>query len=140
MHWQGNDFGEMGAAYVDVSPDHSAFTHSSLSVEFKPLDNLPNKGQDVRAWPMQWIYSGNFDPVGPGDYDFQGKFEIDAFGGFRILEHSVNDNSTFLKWGGAAAEKLVERGEDIAAPIRPLPPNATVTTHTTPGNKPGATH
>jgi hypothetical protein len=44
VHWQGNDFGEMGAAYVDVSPEHTAFTHSSLSAEFKPLDSSPNKG------------------------------------------------------------------------------------------------
>jgi hypothetical protein len=124
----------MGAAYVDVSPDHTAFTHSSLSAEFKPLDNLPNKGQDIRAWPMQWIYSGNFDPISAGDYDFQGKFEIDAFGGFRILEHTVNDNSSFLQWGGSA-EELVRRGPDIPAPIRPLPAGASVTTRTT-GNKP----
>jgi hypothetical protein len=87
---------------------------------------------------MQWIYSGNFDPISAGDYDFQGKFEIDAFGGFRILEHTVNDNSSFLGHGDSA-EELVRRGPDIPAPTKPLPPGAKVTSRTTPANKPGAT-
>jgi hypothetical protein len=136
VHWQSNDFGEIGAAYVDVAPDHTQFSHSSLNVEFKPLDNLPNKGQDIRAWPMQWIYTGNFDPVGAGDYDFQGKFEIDAFGGFRVLEHVVNDNSTFLKHGGDPAEELVKRGPDHPTNIVPLPPNTKVTTQAKPQKAP----
>jgi hypothetical protein len=136
VHWQSNDFGEIGAAYVAVAPDHTQFSHSSLNVEFKPLDNLPNKGQDIRAWPMQWIYTGNFDPVGAGDYDFQGKFEIDAFGGFRVLEHVVNDNSTFLKHGGDPAEELVKRGPDHPTKIMPLPPNTKVTTQAKPQKAP----
>ena len=81
---------------------------------------------------MQWIYTGNFDPVGAGDYDFQGKFEIDAFGGFRVLEHVVNDNSSIFKIGGASGEELVQRGPDHPAKIVPLPPNTKVTTQAKP--------
>jgi hypothetical protein len=133
IHWQGNDFGEIGAAYVDVAPNHPKFSYSSLSAEFKPLDNLPSKGDDIRAWPMQWIYSGSFDPVGAGDFAFQGKFEINAFGGFRLLDHTVIDNS--IGWGGAPADQIVKRGPDIAAPVRPLPPGAKVTNQTAPEKK-----
>ncbi|HEY7404527.1 MAG TPA: DUF4157 domain-containing protein [Candidatus Angelobacter sp.] len=134
VRWESNDFGEIGAAYVEVAPNHTEFSHSSLNVEFKPLDNLPNKDQDIRAWPMQWIYTGNFDPVGAGDYDFQGKFEIDAFGGFRVPEHVVTDNS--LGFGGDPGRKIIRSGPNHPTKIVPLPPNTKVTTQAKPQKAP----
>jgi Domain of unknown function (DUF4157) len=122
VRWQSNDFGEIGAAVIEVA-DSTQFSKSSLNVEFKPLDNLPEKGQDIRAWPIQWIYTGNFDPIGSGDFDFRGKFEIDAFGGFRSLEHVVEDRSLIDK-----GPDFVRRGQDIPSHINPLPPGVSVTT------------
>lgn len=129
VHWQGNKFGEMGGAYVQLSLDESTEFHthgSSLEVHFTVLDTMPRKGDDPRLWSMQWIYEGNFDPVGGGEYAFQGKFEIDAFGGFKVLEHRVRDDS--FGWGGDPAEDMVEHGSNIAsAKPPPLPPKAKAT-------------
>lgn len=130
VHWQGNKFGEMGGAYVQLSLDESTEFHehgSSLDAHFTVLDTMPRRGDDPRLWSMQWIYEGNFDPYGPGEYPFQGKFEIDAFGGFRVLEHRVRDDSFGL--GGEPADHYVLHGPDIAsAKPPPLPAKATATT------------
>lgn len=129
VHWQGNKFGEMGGAYVQLSLDESTEFHehgSSLGATFTVLDTMPRKGDDPRLWSMQWIYEGNFDPYGPGEYPFQGKFEIDAFGGFRVLEHRVKDYS--FGWGGDPAERMVQHGPNIAsAKPPPLPAKAAPT-------------
>jgi Domain of unknown function (DUF4157) len=131
VHWQGNKFGEMGGAYVQLSLDESTEFRehgSSLNVEFTVLDTMPKKGDDPRLWSMQWIYEGNFDPYGPGQYAFQGRFEIDAFGGFRVLEHRVRDDSTFI-YIGDPAEDYVSHGDNIAsATPPPLPPKAKAAT------------
>ena len=128
VHWQGNKFGEMGGAYVQLSLDESTEFHehgSSLGVEFTVLDTMPKKGDDPRLWSMQWIYEGNFDPYGGGQYAFQGKFEIDAFGGFRVLEHRVRDDSSVISWGGGPAEDYVQHGPNVgSATPPPLPPKA----------------
>jgi uncharacterized protein DUF4157 len=134
VHWQGNKFGEMGGAYVQLSLDDSTEFHehgSSLSVQFTVLDTMPSKGNDPRLWSMQWIYEGNFDPYGAGEYPFQGKFEIDAFGGFRVLEHRVRDDSFGI--GGEPAPNYVRTGPNVAsAKPPPLPPKTAVTTPTPP--------
>ncbi len=92
VHWQGNHYGEMGGAYVQVDlPNTSNFIKSSLDVKFTVLETMPKRGQDDRLWPMVWIFEGEFDPVGAGDYAFQGKFEIDAFGGFNPVSLVVED-------------------------------------------------
>lgn len=125
IRWSGNDFGEIGGAYIWVDPDHPQFSRSSLTASFTPLNDLPVQGADPRAWPMQWLYNGRFDPLGGGDYEFDGKFEINAFGGFRILEHKVIDHSWSL--GSASEYGFVTRGPDAIVPIPPLPPNIKVT-------------
>lgn len=124
IRWSGNDFGEIGGAYIWVDPDHPQFSRSSLTASFTPLNDLPNRGDDPRAWPMQWIYNGRFDPLGAGDYEFDGKFEINAFGGFKILEHTVTDHSTgFVD----SPYDYVARGPDVTVKTPPMPPNTKVT-------------
>lgn len=81
--WQGNNFGEIGAARVRADLDNTdEFILSSLKVEFKPLKNLIQPGGDRRTWQMQWDYEGTFDPFSSGEYWFQGGFTIDAFRNF----------------------------------------------------------
>jgi len=111
VHWEGNNYGEMGAAYVSVDPKHTEFLLSSLDVSFRPLQNLPRRGDDSRLWPMQWLYEGNFDPFGRGEWEFQGRFEIDAFGAFRNLEHLVTDRS-MIRFS-APAESYVRPGPEV---------------------------
>lgn len=134
VHWQGNKFGEMGGAYVQLSLDESTEFHehgSSLWAQFTVLDTMPKKGDDPRLWSMEWIYEGNFDPLGGGQFPFQGKFEIDAFGGFRVLEHRVRDDS--FRIGGDPPERHVKHGPNIAsAKPPPLPAKAAPTPPTPP--------
>jgi len=118
VHWQGNKFGEIGGAYVQLSlPESSEFHEhgSSLDVHFTCLDTMPKMGDDPKLWPMQWTYEGNFDPLGPGQYAFNGKFEIDAFGGFKSLEHVVVDHSA-LK--GDPPTKMVRHGTEPSSRTR----------------------
>jgi hypothetical protein len=123
VHWTGNAYGEIGGAYIQVDPDHTEFEMSSLQLDFSLLNDLPNQGDDPRAWPMQWIYNGRFDPVGNGDFEIQGKFQINAFGGFKVLEHTVTDRS-LLSFSDPYS--IIAAGSDIDAPIPPLPDDAIV--------------
>lgn len=121
VHWLGNQYGEMGGAYVQLDMDESTeFWKSSLEVKFDALETMPKKGDDDRLWPMVWIYEGTFDPVGGGQYDFQGKFEIDAFGGFKVIQHKVVDRS--WRWGGGPAEDYVQPGHTRAGSTPPPRP------------------
>lgn len=137
VHWQGNKFGEMGGAYVQLSLPESTEFHehgSSLDVHFTVLDTMPKTGDDPKLWPMQWIYEGNFDPLGPGQYAFQGKFEIDAFGGFKSLEHVVADQSLIK---GDPPTVMVRHGTDrpsvlVSAPVVKRPPAPAAPTKATP--------
>lgn len=127
LHWQGNEYGEMGGAYVQIDLAESTEFHehgSSLEAKFTVLDTMPKKGDDPRFWAMQWVYEGNFDPLGAGQWAFTGKFEIDAFGGFRVLEHYVRNDTTSLSFGRKAPEYYVRRGinRPTVSPILPPPP------------------
>ena len=123
VHWQGNKFGEMGGAYVQLSLEESTEFHehgSALDAHFTVLDTMPKAGDDPRLWSMQWIYEGNFDPWGPGQWAFSGKFEIDAFGGFRVLEHFVRDDGDEVT--DYAAEEWVRHGPNKASAAPPPKP------------------
>jgi len=108
MHWQGNQYGEIGGAYPQVDIGHTEFQYSRLSVSFMPLSNLRTEG-DKRQWPMQWVYEGNFDPAGPGQWEFQGKFEINAFGAFKSIEHRVVSRTTWFGLGADTEPTVVVR-------------------------------
>ncbi len=124
IHWSGNAYGEIGGAYVQVDPDHTEFVESSLTLDFTLINDLPNAGDDPRAWPLQWIYNGRFDPVGNGDFEIQGKFAIDAFGSFNSIEHIVTDRS--LVDVGFDPYAIVAVGPEISNPPSPLPADAVV--------------
>jgi hypothetical protein len=124
VHWTGNAYGEIGGAYIQVDPDHTEFVMSSLQLDFSLLNDLPNQGDDPRAWPMQWIYNGRFDPVGNGDYEIQGKFQINAFGAFQSLEHVVTDRSLIAL--SVDPYSIIAAGPTIDAPVPPLPDDAVV--------------
>lgn len=123
--WDGNDYGEMAGAHVEVDLGHTELTHSSLSVQFVPQSSLRNKGDDLRAWAMHWRYEGDFDPVGAGEWEFQGEFEIDAFGGFRNIRHEVNDRTTWFSFGETYDKyRVVAAGPFVYNLIRQVPKGA----------------
>ncbi len=120
IHWQGNDYGEIGAARVRVDLMRtSEFSYSSLNVSFTPVKNLIQPGADRRTWQIQWDYEGNFDPFAGGEYWFQGSFAIDAFGNFKSITHTVRDLSLWRT--GRSAHKIVRKGARVTRTIPPPP-------------------
>lgn len=132
VHWEGNDYGEIGSARVRVSLPHTtAFTYSSATVAFEALPNLIKPGGDKRTWQMAWEYEGSFDLGGPGYLMFQGGFAIDAFGNFVPTRHVVVDRSSVPPQPGGFKlapvldpALLVVPGVRVERPIPP-PPAAT---------------
>lgn len=130
IKWEGNNFGEIGAATVRVDIDRTdEFIFSDLNVRFESLRNLIQPGADKRTWEMVWDYEGTFDPVGVGEFWFQGRFAIDAFGNFKPKHHRVRDLSLgtslgepdWKKWGEFHPYRVVAIGPFVAREIPPVP-------------------
>jgi hypothetical protein len=119
--WEGNNYGEIGAAYVRRNlANTSAFTKSSLNVSFTKLDRIPMQ-KDPREWPVVFAYDGTFDPYGNGQFEFQGEFEINAFGGLKFNRHEVKSVS-FMDFAiKGKPEDIVQRKSNRAYTVPPLP-------------------
>jgi hypothetical protein len=119
--WEGNVFGEIGAAYVRRNlANTTAFTKSSLSVSFVKLDRIPMQ-KDPREWPVVFAYDGTYDPWGNGQFEFQGEFEINAFGGLKFNRHEVKSVSLMDFAIRAKPEDLVQRKSNRAYTVPALP-------------------
>ncbi len=109
-----NEFGEMVGFVKHSLQGSTSFDYSAMNVTFTNLGMFPRKGgeKDPRAWPIRFAYQGNFDPVGNGNFDFQGEFEFNAFGYFKILKHNVVSRS-FADWAlGGKPEDAVYKFYD----------------------------
>ena len=123
--WEGNDYGEIGAAYVRRNLDETtAFTKTSLNVSFTKLDRIPPASmKDPREWPVVFAYDGTYDPFGNGQFEFQGEFEINAFGGLKFNRHKVKSVSLIDIAVLAKPEDLVQRKSNRSYVVPSLPPD-----------------
>ncbi|ERM80821.1 hypothetical protein P872_12160 [Rhodonellum psychrophilum GCM71 = DSM 17998] len=125
VSWEGNDYGEIGGAYVRRNLTHTtAFTKSSLNVSFNRLNKIPpDQMKDPREWPIVFAYDGTYDPMGNGQFEFQGEFEINAFGGLKFNRHQVKSVSftDFLIPG--KSEDYVKKYSDRNYTVPALPPD-----------------
>ena len=114
--WEGNDYGEVGAAYVRRNlRNTTAFPKSSLNITFSKLDRIPpNSMKDPREWPIVFAYDGTFDPWGNGQFEFQGEFEINAFGGLKFNRHEVKSVSLMDFAITSKAEDIVKKQSNRA--------------------------
>lgn len=121
--WEGNAYGEIGAAYVRRNLQNTtAFPKSSLNVSFSKLDRIPsNTMKDPREWPVVFAYDGTFDPWGNGQFEFQGEFEINAFGGLKFNRHDVKSVSLMDFAIRGKATDIVQRQSNRAYTVPPLP-------------------
>jgi hypothetical protein len=121
--WEGNAYGEIGAAYVRRNLKQTeAFSKSSLSVSFTKLDRIPpNSMKDPREWPIAFAYDGTFDPWGNGQFEFQGEFEINAFGGLKFNRHEVKSVSLADFAIKGKPEDYVQKKSNRAYTVPPLP-------------------
>jgi hypothetical protein len=118
--WEGNNYGEIGAAYVRRNLQNTtAFTKSSLNVSFTKLDRIPMQ-KDPREWPVVFAYDGTFDPFGNGQFEFQGEFEINAFGGLKFNRHEVKSVSLMDFAISGKAEDIVQKKSNWAYTVPTL--------------------
>ena len=71
--WEGNDYGEIGAAYVRRNlDDTTAFTKTSLNVSFTKLDRIPPASmKDPREWPVVLPMMVPMIPLGTDSLSFR---------------------------------------------------------------------
>lgn len=123
--WEGNDYGEIGGAYVRRNlTNTTAFSKSSLNVSFTKLDKIPpNNMKDPREWPVVFAYDGTFDPWGNGQFEFQGEFEINAFGGLKFVRHEAKSVS-LADWAiSGKATDIIQKKSDRSYTVPTLPPD-----------------
>ncbi|GEM_PF-3149491 len=120
--WQGNSWGEIQGAHVRRNlAQTTSWDKSSLNVNYRIIGQLPRKFKDPREWPIVFSYDGSFDPMGNGQYEFQGEFEINAFGGLKWRRHDVKSVS-LADWAiGGNPKDAVTRGADRAYTVPKLP-------------------
>ena len=123
--WEGNNYGEIGAAYVRRNLDNTtAFTKTSLKVSFTKLNRIPPTSmKDPREWPVVFAYDGTYDPYGNGQFEFQGEFEINAFGGLKFNRHKVKSVSLIDIAILDKPEVLVQRKSNRSYVVPSLPPD-----------------
>ena len=122
--WEGNDYGEIGAAYVRRNIKHTdSFSKSSLSVSFTKLNKIPPVSmKDPREWPIVFAYDGTYDPYGNGEFQFQGEFEINAFGGLNFNRHVVKSTSAINFMIRVSPYDIIKKYSNKSYVIPALPP------------------
>ena len=119
-----NDFGEIVAFVRKNQSRTTSFDKSSMYVNFTNLGMYPRQGgeRDPRAWPIRMSYEGNYNPYGNGNWDFQGQFEFNAFGYFKILEHEVASRSLMdFAIFGSPEDYVYKYGNHLPYSIPELP-------------------
>lgn len=122
VSWEGNAFGEVSTVVMKKDLANSTdWTKAEGKVTVTRVNPIPASGTDPRTWPITYRYEGAFDPVGNGKWEFEGEFEINAFGGFKVNTHNVVSRSLsdFLKLHDK--ESYVKKGVNHIPAVPPLP-------------------
>ena len=121
IEWQGNAYGEIGTAVIRKELATSTdWSKSSASLMITRLEPIPDPG-DARPWPMVFHYEGNYDPAMNGQFEFQGEFEINAFGGIKFNRHEVVSRSLLDFAIAGKPDEYVRKGDDVVVATPPLP-------------------
>jgi GH24 family phage-related lysozyme (muramidase) len=122
VRWEGSAYGEIGTVMIERDlANSSEWSKSSANIVMTWVHQIPTDGVDPRAWPIVYKYSGTVDPLGNGYFEFEGEFEIDAFGGIKFNKHAVYSRSLsdwVLKHDTAW---YIQRGPDVATTIPNIP-------------------
>lgn len=122
IEWQGNAYGEIGTAVIRKELGSSSdWTKSSATFMITRLEPIPEPG-DARGWPMVFHYEGSYDPAMNGNFEFQGEFEINAFGGLKFNRHQVVSRSFADFAMSGRPDEYVRKGDDVVVATPGLPP------------------
>jgi hypothetical protein len=121
IEWEGNPYGEIGTPVIRRELTKSTeWSKSSASLVVQKIDRIPLPGTDPRAWPIVYSYEGAYDPVGNGQFEFSGEFEVNAFGGLKFTRHDVVSRS-LIDSALRDRDKFVVRGEDVVVATPAIP-------------------
>lgn len=121
IEWQGNAYGEIGTAVIRKELTTSTdWSKSSANLMITRLEPIPDPG-DGRVWPMIFHYEGSYDPFLNGSFEFQGEFEINAFGGLKFNRHEVISRSLLEFAISGKPDEYVRKGDDVIVGAPPLP-------------------
>jgi hypothetical protein len=119
IRWDGNDYGELGTPTITKDLDETTdWSKSSASIDIRAINRIP-VGTDPRTWPLWYHYEGSFDPIGNGMWDFNGDFEINAFGGIAFHDHKWKSRSLIDATLDVSPDSW--KGADFVAPVPTIP-------------------
>jgi hypothetical protein len=122
VEWEGNDFGEIGTVVIERDLGQSSeWSRSEFRMTITRYEAIPDRNMDPRAWPLEFTYTGTYDPVGNGHFEFSGAFGIDAFGGFNVSRHKVETRSLADFAIQGQPEDYVRQGPNIDTFLPPIP-------------------
>ncbi|MEV6598588.1 hypothetical protein AB0M36_17180 [Actinoplanes sp. NPDC051346] len=122
VEWEGNAYGEVGTVILSRDLTNSSdWTHSDAAVTVTRMNTIPPSGSDPRTWPIVYRYEGAYNPVGNGKWEFDGEFEINAFGGFKVNRHLVVSRSAVDFMISQGNDFYVKKGTDYVPDVPPLP-------------------
>ena len=122
VRWEGSAYGEIGTVLIERDlANSSEWTHSSANIVMTWLHQIPTDGVDPRAWPIVYNYSGTYDPFGNGYFEFEGEFQITAFGEIKFNKHNVYSRSLSTWVLKHDTDYYVQRGPDAPAAIPKIP-------------------
>lgn len=122
VRWEGNAYGEIGTVLIERDlPNSTEWSRSSANIVMKWVHQIPTDGIDPRAWPIVYNYSGTYDPLGNGYFEFEGEFQITAFGEIKFNKHKVYSRSLSDWVLKHDTDYYVQRGPAVLASIPTIP-------------------
>jgi hypothetical protein len=120
--WEGNDYGEIGTPVIERNlATSSDWTRSSANIVISRVERIPLPETDPRTWPIVYTYTGTYDPLGNGHFEFSGEFELNAFGGLKFNRHEVVSRSAIDFAIAGSPEQKVRRGGDAIVAVPAIP-------------------
>ena len=118
--WDGNAYGEIGTPTVSKDLDQTSdWSRSSCTIQIRAVSRIP-EGTDPRTWPLWYHYEGTFDPLGNGQWDFNGDFELNAFGGLAFHNHR-NVSRSLLDFAISGVDNNSWKCADVASTVPTIP-------------------
>jgi hypothetical protein len=118
--WDGNAYGEIGTPTISKDLDQSSdWSHSACSINIRAVNRIP-VGTDPRTWPLWYHYEGSFDPLGNGQWEFSGDFEINAFGALAFHNHR-NVSRSLADFAISGVDNDSWKCPDVSAPVPTIP-------------------
>jgi hypothetical protein len=120
--WEGDAYGQIGTVMIESDlANSSEWSRSSANITMTWVHQIPTDGIDPRAWPIVYSYRGTYDPLGNGYFEFEGEFQINAFGEIKFNKHKVYSRSASDWILRHDTDYYVQRGPAVLASIPTIP-------------------